>query len=146
MEAPGIVFPDADKSQLAMAESPASDRIAFALCPPRNRTAHVPSREKLGIYRSYFRAVRSLQSGLSTNNREILAYSRISAQSERNFSAVKTAWRRGKDSNPQYGFAALSLDVSAKLQIAKPYQRISQENPTSELCHQSGFDSPSIRT
>jgi hypothetical protein len=32
-----------------------------------------------------------------------------------------------------------------KLQIAKPYQRISPYNPTSELCNQSGFDSPSIR-
>ena len=29
-------------------------------------------------------------------------YLRISAQSERNFSAVQTAWRSGKDSNPRY--------------------------------------------
>ena len=33
-----------------------------------------------------------------------------------------------------------------KLQIAKPSQRISRQNPRSELCNQSGFDSPSIRT
>jgi hypothetical protein len=33
-----------------------------------------------------------------------------------------------------------------KLQIAKPYQRISHLTPTSELCNQCGFDSPSIRT
>jgi hypothetical protein len=39
-------------------------------------------------------------------------YSRISALSELNFSAVQTAWRRERDSNPRYGFAALSLDVS----------------------------------
>ena len=30
------------KSQLAMPESPAFDRIAFAYCSSRNRTAHVP--------------------------------------------------------------------------------------------------------
>ncbi len=38
--------------------------------------------------------------------REMIAkyghYSRISVQSERNFSAVQTAWRSGKDSNPRY--------------------------------------------
>jgi hypothetical protein len=39
-------------------------------------------------------------------------YSRIWAQSERNFSAAQTAWRRERDSNPRSGFAALSLDVS----------------------------------
>jgi hypothetical protein len=31
-------------------------------------------------------------------------YSRILAQSERNFSAVQTAWRREKDSNLRYPF------------------------------------------
>src|SRR5271155_1661114 len=55
------------------AASSVSDRIAFAYSSSRNRTEHVPSREKLGIYRFHFRAVRSLQSGLSTNNREIRA-------------------------------------------------------------------------
>jgi hypothetical protein len=49
--------------------SSVSDRIAFAYSSSRNRTAHVPSREKLGIYRFHFRAVRSLQSGLSTQFR-----------------------------------------------------------------------------
>jgi hypothetical protein len=33
-------------------------------------------------------------------------YSRISAQSQRNFSAVQTAWRRERDSNPRYGLEA----------------------------------------
>jgi hypothetical protein len=55
------------------AASSVSDRVAFAYSSSRNRTAHVPSREKLGIYRFHFRAVRSLQSGLSTNNRAIRA-------------------------------------------------------------------------
>jgi hypothetical protein len=40
-----IGFQDADKSQLDVAESPASDRIAFALRPTGNRIAHVPSGE-----------------------------------------------------------------------------------------------------
>jgi hypothetical protein len=41
----------ADKSQLAEVESPPCDRIAFAFCPPQNRTAHVPSGEKRGRQR-----------------------------------------------------------------------------------------------
>jgi hypothetical protein len=41
-------FQGAAKSQLTTDESPACDRIAFALCPPRNRTARMPSGEKAG--------------------------------------------------------------------------------------------------
>src|SRR5207248_6723484 len=44
--------------------------------------------------------------------------SRVSGQfceiwqsNRRFFSAVKTGWRRERDSNPRYGFATLSLDV-----------------------------------
>ncbi len=58
------------KSQLPTAKSEAFDRIAFALCPSRNRTAHLPSGEKPeqgGLRRG---AVRSLQSGLLRNYRE----------------------------------------------------------------------------
>jgi hypothetical protein len=39
--------------------------------------------------------------------------SRISAQGERKFCAVQTAWRRKRDSNSRYGFVGLRLDVSA---------------------------------
>jgi hypothetical protein len=49
--------------------------------------------EKTVKKRPTARAVRSLQSGLPLNNREILALSRISAQNKRNSSAVETAWR-----------------------------------------------------
>ena len=49
------------------------DRIAFALSPPRNRTAREPSREKPRKYRRRCRVVLSPQSGLSVNNREIRA-------------------------------------------------------------------------
>jgi hypothetical protein len=38
-------------------------------------------------------------------------YSRISAQSERNFSAVQTAWRSDCDSNLRYLFEFVSSDV-----------------------------------
>ena len=38
--------------------------------------------------------------------------SRISEVEEPTFSAVQTAWRREVDSNPRYGFATLSLDIS----------------------------------
>jgi hypothetical protein len=62
----------------------------------------VPSGETQDRDRSPCRAVRSLQSGLS----EIIAkyghYSPISAGRERNFSAVQTAWRSERDSNPRY--------------------------------------------
>jgi hypothetical protein len=80
----------------------------------------VPSGEKLGIYRFHFRAARSLQSGLSTNNPKYGHYSRISAQSERKSSAVQTVWRRKRDSNSRYGFVALRLDVSASCRLQNP--------------------------
>ena len=70
----GIAFHDADKSQLAMAESPASDRIAFALSlletGLRMRSAE-KSRDSAPVLSG---AVRSLRSGLLRNNREKLAY------------------------------------------------------------------------
>lgn len=44
-------FQDVDKSQLALAEYPPSDRIAFARCTKGNRTAPVPSGEKSRQYR-----------------------------------------------------------------------------------------------
>jgi hypothetical protein len=38
-------------------------------------------------------------------------YSRISAQRERNFSAVKTAWRSAQDSNPGYNLLRPHVSV-----------------------------------
>ena len=73
MGRPKLRVQGADKSQLAGVEFRAFDRIAFASRPPRNRTAHVPSGEEPGQYCIRCRAVRSLQSGSSGNNREIRA-------------------------------------------------------------------------
>src|SRR5579863_3651927 len=48
---------------------------------------------------------RSLQSGLSSRNREKWAGSREFRKKRRyEFSAVQTVWRRERDSNPRYGF------------------------------------------
>ena len=50
-------------------------------------------------------AVRSPQSRLSSNNRERRAcFAHFGVKGGRNFSAVQTAWRRERDSNPRYGF------------------------------------------
>jgi hypothetical protein len=42
-------------------------------------------------------------------------YSRISAQSQRKFSAVQTAWRRGLDSNPRYRSETCKIRYLRKL-------------------------------
>jgi hypothetical protein len=64
-------------------------------------------------HRIRWRAVHSLQSGLATNNRKIRSmFSIFWGMGRWIFSAVQTAWRTGKDSNPWYGFARLSLDIS----------------------------------
>jgi hypothetical protein len=60
-----IGFEDAATSQLDVAESPASDRVAFDFSPTGNRTAHVSSGEKPGQKLRSCQAVLSLQSGLS---------------------------------------------------------------------------------
>ena len=44
------------------------------------------------------------------------------------FSAVQTAWRRGKDFEPSVQFCRAKPRRIRKLQIAKPYQRISYQN------------------
>jgi hypothetical protein len=109
------------------AASSVSDRIAFAYSSSRNRTAHVPSREKLGIYRFHFRAVRSLQSGLSTNNREIRAlFAYFSAERAKILcSSDCMAERAGFE--PSVRFCRAKPRRVRKLQITKPCQRISPE-------------------
>jgi hypothetical protein len=67
-----------------------------------SRTVHCGSREKPGNRGPTSRTVCSLQSGLSGKIAKYWHYLRISAESEWNFCAVQTAWRRGRDSNPRY--------------------------------------------
>ncbi len=110
-EASGIVFQDADKSQLALAESPASDRIAFALCLLETGLRMYPPEKSWA-----FTAFTSEQSVLcSPVYLRIITkyghYSRISAQIERKSSAVETCWRRECDSNLRYLFEFVSPDV-----------------------------------
>jgi hypothetical protein len=65
---------ESDKSQLADAESPASDRIAFAQCPLETGLRKCPPEKSKDSDRLRCWAVRSLQSGLHRNNREIRAF------------------------------------------------------------------------
>jgi hypothetical protein len=88
-----------------MAESPTCDRIAFAYCPPGNRTAHVPSREKPRKrpptpWGSPFSALPFVDDIL----RKTGIFRVFRDKARREFSAVKTCWRRERDSNPRYGF------------------------------------------
>ena len=64
-----------------------------------------PREKEPGQWLPSLPAVRSLQSGLSGKNREkwaCLAY--FASKGQGRFSAVQTAWRRERDSNPRYGF------------------------------------------
>ena len=87
-------FEDADRSQLPMPESLAFDRIAFAWCPPLNRTVHVPSREKpaqrpSSLVGSPFSAVRFAEE----LSRKMGIFRVFRGKVWRNFSALQTAWR-----------------------------------------------------
>jgi hypothetical protein len=94
-------FQSTDKSQPARSESPACDRLAFARCPPRNRTANVPSREKPGalppsLLTSAFSPVRFVEQV----SRKMGIFRVFRRNGRGNFSAVKTCWRREWDSKP----------------------------------------------
>jgi hypothetical protein len=96
----------------------------------------MPSREK-GCKACHQQLVeRFLRSGFRARIAKYGHFSRISAQGDRNFSAFQTAWRREQDSNPRYGFAALSLDVSVSCRLQNTPQRISCQNLTPGLCNQ----------
>ena len=109
------------------AASSVSDRIAFAYSSSRNRTEHVPSREKLGIYRFHFRAVRSLQSGLSTNNREIRALFAYFGADRAEILCSSDCMAEEERFELSVRFCRAKARRVCKLQIAKPCQRISPE-------------------
>ncbi len=99
-------------SQVALALLWICDRFAFAYSDPANRTAELPSGErpaKLGnraVHVPFFGPVWSRK---FAKWRPFSAFSREDAEW---FSAVQTAWRRERDSNPRSGFGTLSLEVS----------------------------------
>jgi len=57
---------------------------------------------------SPFSAVRFVEE----ESRKMGIFRVFGGKERRNFSALQTAWRREGDSNPRYGFATLSLDIS----------------------------------
>ena len=132
------------QSQAAFATPSISDRIALALWSRRNRTARVLSREKRCKAHPQRSAVLFLRSGFRARIAKLRPYPAISREIQAVFSALQTVWRSRRDSNLKYSFAALSLgmSVSCRSQILPENSR---NNLRSELCYQSGFDSPFIR-
>src|SRR5258706_9533313 len=94
-----------------------------------SRTVHCGSREKPGNRGPTCRTVRSLQSGLSGKIAKYGHYSRISAESEWNFSAVQTAWRSGKNSNPRYRSETCKRRRLRKLHGISQFRRFSEDCP-----------------
>jgi hypothetical protein len=80
------------------AELSLCDRHAFAPSAPRNRTAIVPSREKRMQSCPAASSRRFLRSGLRVCIAAFGPFPAILAAIRRNFSAIQTAWRRGRDS------------------------------------------------
>ncbi len=122
-----------------MAESPACDRIAFAYSLSRNRTAQAPSGEKVGRSPRCRRAARSLESGLSGNNREIRAFFVYFGTRRADFLCTSDCMAEGEGFEPSVRFFHAKPRHIRKLQIAKPYQRISPYNPTSEALQSVRF-------
>jgi hypothetical protein len=60
---------------------------------------------------------------------ELRLFRAISRAIRTDFSALRTAWRRGRDSNPPVRFWHAKPRHIRKLQIANPYQRISRQPP-----------------
>ena len=65
-------------------------------------------------------------------------YSHISAQSERNFSAVKTCWRRERDSNPRYGFPYSGFQDRLFQPLTHPSARTGNRVMLSRLVYNRG--------
>ena len=84
----------------------------------------MPSGEKLGKYRIRCRAVRSLQSGLFGNNREIRALFAYFGAKRVEFPCSSDCMAEGEGFEPLVRFCRAKPRRIRKLQIAKPYQRI----------------------
>src|SRR5437762_13562207 len=92
------------RSQVAFAESSIRDRIAFAPAPRRNRTEFLVCREKASKVAPLCLTGRFLWSGLGVKIAELRPFLAFFEAILGNFSAVQTAWRRERNSNPRYGF------------------------------------------
>ena len=104
-------------SQVAFAESSICYRIAFAPPCGRNRTADVGYREEGGKPCLRSQAGRFLRSCLKAKSEELRLFPAIFRATQPNFSAVQTAWRRERDSNPRYPFGYSGFQVHRRLLI-----------------------------
>jgi len=106
------------ESQATFAKDSACDRQMFAYRLPASRTAHLCSRENRVVSAvrgqgSPFSAVRLVEQ----ESRNMAVFRIFLGKSGREFSAVQTVWRRGRDSNLRYSFEALSLEVSVSYRL-----------------------------
>ena len=69
-----------------------------------------------------------LCSGSIMETSELAEISRDFRGKPADFSALQTAWRRGRDSNLRYSFVALSLDVSVSYRQQTPSRELHTEN------------------
>jgi hypothetical protein len=93
------------------AELSLCDRHAFAPSAPRNRTAIVPSREKRMQSCPAASSRRFLRSGLRVCIAAFGPFPAIVAAIRRNFSAIQTAWRRGRDSRCRFFYLSVILTL-----------------------------------
>jgi hypothetical protein len=88
-----------------MAEGPASDRLAFAFCPPlKPDRAYSLRRKARQLPRSQPSHLFSTVRFASEESRNTGIFRVLRGELRRDFSAVKTAWRRKCDSNSHYRF------------------------------------------
>ena len=91
------------------------------------------------------RGVRSPQSGLSGNNREIRALFAYFGAKRVRFLCSPDCVAEGEGFEPSVLFWPAKPRRVRKLQIAKPYPENFALRPEIRACNQSGFDSPFIR-
>jgi hypothetical protein len=90
------------RSQVAFVLSSICDRVPFAGWSCGNGTARMPSREK--HRKSCQRSQQCTFSGpvAKARNEKLPRFGAIFKDTQSDFSAVQTEWRRGRDSNPRY--------------------------------------------
>jgi hypothetical protein len=137
---PGI--PAITKSQVPFAKHSVCDRQLFASETPASRTARPRFREKESVNAIHCRGSPfSLVRLVEQESRKTGIIHAFRGNYRREFSAVQTVWRSGVDSNPRYGFEALSLVVSVSCRL----QMLSREFRTQTRLHSLVSSAVSIR-
>lgn len=96
------------RSQAIFRLNSPSDRITFALQHRKRGPAFCPPEKRLLKWRPGGYAVHFLWSHSMVKIAEFGRYTRFSAETQPFFSALQTAWRSERDSNPRYFFRETS--------------------------------------